>query len=139
MMLKASSPGRMGKMRPYYLFLLLTVSVAIAGCGSAGSPNLSGSGSETQGSAIGGKVYGAQQPVTGAKVYLYAVGTGGYASEPTSLLTGAGYVTTGSGGSFSINDDYTCPSAPGDLVYLFSVGGNPGNNGGQMNPNLVLM
>ncbi len=127
-------------MRLQFLFLLSTLSVAIAGCGSAGTLNSSGPGSESQGAAITGKVHGGQQPVSGSKVYLYAAGTGGYASAPSSLLTGAGYVTTGSDGSFNITtSDYTCPSAPGDQVYLLAFGGNPGNSGGQPNPNLVLM
>jgi len=130
----------MEKVKLHYLCVLLTVSVVVAGCGGSGTTSVSGgSGSETQGQAIEGTVYGGQQPISGAKVYLYAAGKGGYASPATSLLTGAGYVTTGSDGSFSITGDYTCPSAPGDLVYVTSVGGNPGNSGGRTNPNIVLI
>lgn len=126
-------------MRFQYLFLLLAPIIACAGCGSTGISSKSGEGSESHGAAIGGTVHGGQQPVFGAKVYLYAAGTGGYASAPASLLTGAGYVTTAVDGSFSITGDYTCPSAPGDQVYLLAIGGNPGNSGGQQNPNLVMM
>jgi sugar lactone lactonase YvrE len=128
-------------MRLQFFILLSTLSVAVAGCGSAGTPGISGPVSETEGAPIAGKVHGGQQPVSGAKVYLFAAGTGGYASAPTSLLKSPGYVTTATdgSGSFNITGDWTCPSAPGDQVYLLAVGGNPGNSGGQSNPNLVLM
>jgi len=130
----------METMRLSYLFLLLTLSVAVAGCGSAGSGFLSGSGPETQGAAIAGKVHGAQQPISGTKVYLYAAGTDGYASTPTSLLTtSGGYVTTDSNGDFNITGDWSCPAAPGNQVYVLATGGNPGNSGGQTNPNIMLM
>ncbi len=125
-------------MKLHAQFLLITFSVFVTGCGSTGIHMESGPGSETQGATIAGVVHGGQQPVSGAKVYFYAVGTSGYASQAVSLLTGAGYVTTQSDGSFSITN-YTCPAAPGDQVYLLAVGGNPGNSGGQTNPNLVLM
>ncbi len=126
-------------MKLHHLVMFLTLGVVLTGCGSSGTHMISEPGSETNGVAITGKVNGGQQPITGAKVYLYAAGTGSYASSPTSLLTGDGYVTSGSDGSFSITGDYTCPSAPGNMVYLLTVGGNPGNSAGQMNPNLVLM
>ena len=122
-----------------YMWLLSVFWVVVAGCGSSGSRSISGSGTETQGAAIGGTVHGGQQPVSGAKVYLYAAGTSGYSSAPTSLLTGAGYVLTANDGTFTITGDYICPAAPGDLVYLLAVGGNPGNSGAQTNPNLVEM
>jgi hypothetical protein len=127
-------------MRHHSRFLLLPLGLLVAGCGSAGVHMASGGGSESQGIALAGKVYGAQQPVSGSKVYLYAAGAGGYASAPTSLLTtSGGYVTTNSSGVFNITGDWTCPAAPADQVYLLAVGGNPGNGGGQTNPNLVLM
>lgn len=72
---------------------------------------------------IGGKVHGGQQPVVGARVYLYAVATtdGG---NSASLLKGPGFVLTDSTGSFNITGDYTCPD--NSYVYLLAVGGNPG-------------
>lgn len=121
--------------------LLLSLSLSIAGCGSPGIGSLSGGGgSKTQGATIEGNVYGGQQPISGTKVYLFAAGTGGYASAPTSLLTtSGGYVTTNSSGGFSITGDWTCPAAPGDQVFVLATGGNPGNSGGQANPNIALM
>jgi streptogramin lyase len=80
-------------------------------------------------------VHGGQQPIVGAHIYLYAATTTGYGNASASLLTsgsgrtedGSGnyYVTTQSGGTFSITNDYTCPSA-NSQVYLYSIGGNPG-------------
>jgi streptogramin lyase len=121
--------------------LLISLSVAVAGCGSAGTAgSVGGGGSQSQGVALTGEVHGAQQPISGTKVYLFAAGTDGYASAPTSLLTSAGgYVTTNSNGDFNITGDWMCPAAPGDQVYVVATGGNPGNSGGQSNPNLVLM
>lgn len=118
---------------------LSIVTAFLAGCGSAGSSFLSGGGSGTQGAAISGDVHGGQQPISNSKIYLYAAGTSGYASAPKSLLSGSGYVTTNANGGFSITGDYSCPAAPGDLVYLLAVGGNPAGGGGPANPNLVLL
>lgn len=128
-------------MRHSDLCLLLIASLVIEGCGSAGTSSLFGSGGpETLGPAIAGRVHGAQQPIVGTKVYLFAAGKSGYASTPTSLLTtSGGYVTTDSNGDFNITGDWTCPAAPGDQVYVFTTGGNPGNSGGQTNPNIALM
>jgi hypothetical protein len=76
--------------------------------------------------AIQGRMYGGQQPVIGAKVYLYAAGTGGYGTASTSLLTtSGGYVTTDSNGFFSITGDYATCTA-NEYVYLYSTGGNAG-------------
>ena len=92
--------------------------------------------SPVSGAALRGLVHGGQQPIVGAHVYLLAANTTGYGDASVSLLTsgtgrsmdGSGnyYVTTGSGGAFSISGDYdTCP-ASNTQVYLYSVGGNPG-------------
>jgi hypothetical protein len=99
------------------------------------------------GLAINGSVHGGQQPIVGAKVYLLAANAGvftpnasGYGNASVSLLTsGTGrtldtsggptngfyYVTTGTGGAFSITGDYTCTG--GQQVYLYALGGNPGS------------
>ncbi len=134
------------------LFLGFSGLCLLTGCGV--SDLASSGGTESQGVALQGMVHGGQQPVVGAQVYLYAAGTSGYASAPKSLLTttdsgvstdtnGNGYVTTGAGGSFSISNDYTCPAAPGDQMFLLATGGNPGNPvvapGNGLNPQLVLM
>jgi hypothetical protein len=80
-------------------------------------------------------VHGGQQPIVGAKVYLYAANTTGYGNAAVSLLeSGGGTVADGNGnyyyptqsqGAFNITGDFTCPSA-GSQVYLYAVGGDPG-------------
>jgi len=81
--------------------------------------------SPVHGAAIQGRVHGGQQPISGAKVFLYAADATGYGKASNSLLNGTGYVTTDGGGNFSITGDYTCPSAT-TQVYLYAAGGNPG-------------
>jgi streptogramin lyase len=86
------------------------------------------------GLAIQGVVHGGNQPIVGAHVYMYAATTAGYGAASKSLLTsatgnpadGSGnfYVSTGTGGTFSITGDYSCTT--NSQVYLYSVGGNPG-------------
>lgn len=85
------------------------------------------------GSGLHGSVYGGQQPIQGAHLYLLAAGTNGYGGASVSLLnaTSTGYsdsigayVPTGAGGSFSLSGDYSC--TPGTQVYLYALGGNPG-------------
>ncbi len=105
------------------------------------------------GPAIQGSVFGGQQPVTGAHVYVLAANTAGYnTSGPTyasvSLLqnvpgsttsdsSGNYYVTTGSLGGFTISNDYTC--TPGQQVHLYAVGGNSGYGYGATNSAIGLM
>jgi len=78
-----------------------------------------------RGATLTGKVHGGENPIVGAQVYLYAANTTGYGSQSVSLLNSPGYVMTDSNGNFSINGDYTCPSASSQ-VYIYAVGGNPG-------------
>jgi hypothetical protein len=112
----------------------------LAGCAANFQPNPL----QTEQSSIGniqGLVHGGQSPISGAQIYLFSAGTGGYASAPTSLLTKGGtgsntvlatsgpftgdyYVTTDSGGNFSLWGDYTCTA--GTQVYMVAYGGNPG-------------
>jgi hypothetical protein len=105
---------------------LFVVCFVAAGCGV---------GPAAAGSKMTGHVHGGQQPVSGSKVYLYAVSPedGGSAR---SLLKAPGYVTTGRDGSFNIDNDYSC--ATGDEVYLLALGGNPGLSGDPDNLKIAL-
>jgi hypothetical protein len=113
---------------------LVAGSLGLNGCGNGASVLNSPSAAAV---ALSGGVRGGQQPVTGSKVYLYAVSTAGYAGTATSLLNSPGYVTTDANGNFSITSDYSCPA--GAYVYALSLGGNPGLSAGTNNPQLALM
>lgn len=98
------------------------------------------SNSPTSGFALSGAVHGGRQPISGATIQLWAVGSSGYGSAATSLLTTSR--TTGSDGSFDISSDYSCPAAPsnsnGDVyVYITAQGGDAGS--GSSNPSSMLM
>ncbi len=117
--------------RPLALASLLTLVLALTGCGIAPQSTASAAGA-----ALQGRVQGGQQPVIGAQVYLFAANTTGYGAPSVSLLAPTGlnthldtagnyYVLTDTTGSFSITGDYTC--SPGAQVYLYALGGNPGS------------
>src|SRR5580658_5361449 len=107
---------------------------------------------------IEGSVHGGQAPVTGAQVYLFAAGTGGYQTASTSLIpssksgvngvsctggvNGYCYVSTDGNGNFTLGSasagyDYTCTA--GQQVYIVAVGGNPGLTGTVNNTAIVQM
>lgn len=104
-----------------------------------------------QGMAIQGRVYGGQNPLKNAQVYLFAANSGvftpntnGYGNPSKSLLTsvsgqttldtsggptnGDYFVTTDTNGNFGISSDYTCKG--GQQVYLYALGGDPGLGSG---------
>ena len=83
-----------------------------------------------------GSVHGGQQPVSGATLQLYAVGTTGDGSAATPLLTPA--ATSDANGNFSITGTYSCPT-PASLIYIVATGGNPGLSAGTNNAALSLM
>ena len=94
-----------------------------------------------------GRVMGGQQPISGASIYLYAAGAGGYGSAASSLLTrstghqdaqGNWYVQTGQDGTWAITGDWNCPLSPSpSYLYVLALGGVPG--GSTANPNLALL
>ncbi len=120
------------------VFALSVLPVVLTGCAAdlAGTAFTATAPAAIPGASLNGRVHGGQQPVSNAKVYLYAAGTGGLGTASRSMLNGAGYVTTGRDGSFSITGDYTCQ--PGDLVYLLALGGNPGLASGTNNSWIAL-
>lgn len=122
----------------------LVAALALTGC-SALSPIAATA--PLQGSALKGRVMGGQQPVSFATVQLWATSTSGYGSASTALITSASAavnnasypVMTDAGGNFAITGDFTCPTPSTTPVYITITGGNPGNGGGILNPNLALM
>ena len=80
-----------------------------------------------------GSVHGGQQPVSGATIQLYAVGTTADQSAATPLLTQP--VLSDIDGNFTITGLYSCTGAT--QVYITATGGIPG--GSLPNPNLAMM
>jgi hypothetical protein len=128
-------------MKPiFFASVLLGVSgIALTGCGGMNSAVAV----VRPGVAMHGKAHGGQQPIVGATLQLYAVGSTGYGSAypyaagSTSLLNKV--IQTDASGSFTINDDdYQCPSSPTE-VYLVATGGDPGGAGTPANSSLAIM
>ncbi len=109
---------------------LLAITLLFAGCQS-----IEHSLSISPAVPLVGTVHGGDQPVSGAKLQLYAAGTTGNSSAAQPLLKEP--VTTGVDGSFSITGAYTCPSAS-SVIYLAATGG-VAVAGGKDNPALSLM
>jgi hypothetical protein len=83
---------------------------------------------------IQGSVHSDQAPMSGAKIYLFATGEGGYAANPVSLISstapdafedgnGHYYVVTDANGNFALGGDYTCTA--GQRVYVLALSDNP--------------
>jgi hypothetical protein len=102
--------------------LLLPVLAVIAGCSTATS-HIATQVTPAATSALNGSVHGGQQPIVGATIQLYAVGTTGDGSAATPLLSPA--LTTDASGGFDLTNKFTCPTSA-SLVYLVATGGNPG-------------
>ncbi len=109
---------------------------ALTGCGGAGSSTTVTSKpiAAAARQALHGKVHGGQQPISGAYVQLFAIGTTG-AKSASTFLTGAG---TDQNGDFNLTGSYTCPQQ-GSLVYITSMGGNPGISANTNNAAAGLM
>jgi glucose/arabinose dehydrogenase len=85
---------------------------------------------------LNGRVFGGQQPVSGAAVQLYAVSTTADGGASTPLLTSS--VTSNTLGQFTLTGLYICPTAS-TLVYVVATGGNPGLTAGTNNAALSLI
>lgn len=114
-------------------FAAMVSAALLTGC----STNFKPSPLQTEQSSIGeihGSLHGGQAPISGAQIYLYAAGTGGYGTSATSLIragsntledgNGNFYVLTDVYGNFSVGGDYTCTA--GTQVYAVAVGGDSG-------------
>jgi len=114
--------------------LLLPLAFPWSICGCAGAPVFTPGTLTPVSHGLSGTVFGGQQPVVGAQIQLFTVGTSGNGSTPTSILTTPVY--TGTGGNFTLTSDYPCAS-PSELVYLTATEGQP--TPGVTNSNLFLM
>src|ERR1035438_2895232 len=111
--------------------LLCCVSALVTGCSTTqfGGPDTI----PVTGAAIQGTVHGGQNPIIGASVQLWTVGTGGYGSAAATL--GSAVTTIGPGGTFTLGA-YSCPSGS-TQTYITAQGGNPGLGTGT-NSNIML-
>jgi trimeric autotransporter adhesin len=116
--------------RSRHIYACLLLSLLLAGCSQTQS------GKVTEPLVRHSSVHGGQQPISGATLQLYAVGTTGDGSAATPLLTQA--VASDANGNFNITGAYTCPSAS-TLVYVVATGGNPGLSPGTNNPDIALL
>jgi len=71
---------------------------------------------------MSGSIHGGQQPISGASLQLYAVGTTGDGSASAPLFTRS--VISDSNGYFDLTGAYTCPSTS-TPVYITATGGSP--------------
>ena len=130
--------------RLVFLSLLPVVSL-ISGCSADFSPDLSPNPDVVAGQPFSASAFGGRQPVSGAHVYMLAVDTTGYdhasdslllpysgSSSKTTLDTSGGptngyyYITTSATGGLNVvSAEYNC--TVGQAVYLYTLGGNPGN------------
>src|SRR5215472_16510748 len=81
--------------------LCLSAALLMSGCSISFDPTKSPVTAEKVPiGEINGTVHGGQAPVTGAQIYLFAAGTGGYGTASTSLITsGKPGVTCNPGGT----------------------------------------
>lgn len=107
-------------------FSTALVLLVLAGCSSSKRVSVFAPG-------VTGNVHGGQQPVAGAAIQMYAVGTGGDGTAATPLL--AAPVFTDGNGGFELTGRYSCSGA--SLVYVTATGGDPGI--GSPNAELVMM
>ena len=146
-------PGGLGMDRSFVLALLVLVSACVSGCGSANNffavPTAPATTTTTTATAapapvvappaqtvVSGTAHAGQTPISGAHVYLYAIGTSSYGGPATSVLDGSitgssdaygGYVVSNSVGGFSIASNAVNCGA-GNQVYLLISGGSAGAN-----------
>src|ERR1039458_7037450 len=117
------------------LVLSFLVSLSILGCGGVSSSPVTTTASTLTGSSLSGQVKGGQQPISGATIQLYQVGTAGDGSSAAPLGSST---TTNPSGGFTITGDYTCPGSNPE-VYLLATGGNPGLANGTNNAAINLI
>jgi hypothetical protein len=118
-------------------FTCLTLFITGCSVSSIATKSPGSSNPAAAASAVSGELHGGQQPLAGAHVYLYRIGTSGYQSASTSLIGDPGYVTTRSNGTFFIPaTSFSCNT--GDQLYLYSSGGSPGPTQ-PSNPNAGLL
>jgi len=101
-------------------------SFLVSGCGTGTLPSTTTSTIITANQTpYKGVVHGGQQPVSGATIQIYTVGTTGIASASTPLITGTTVLSDSSGGFTIPAGAYSCTSAT--EVYMTATGGDAGS------------
>ncbi len=116
---------------------LVCLGVLVSGCAMSGGLNVASTTPATTSATIRGTVHGGQQPIGGATNQLFAANMTTDQGASVSLLNTPVTTATDGTGSFSITNDYTCPTT-NPPVYLVATGGNPGLGGSVNNTDIVL-
>ena len=147
---KRKIPVTMISAKPSCLILSLLAAISILGCGGVSSSPVTTTASPLTGSSLSGQVKSGQQPsvqqqsdpqpfvqepISGATIQLYQVGT---AADGSSAAPLGSSTTTNSSGGFTITGDYTCPGS-NPLVYLLATGGIPAPASATNNPAISLI
>jgi hypothetical protein len=112
-----------------FMFLAAVV-VCLSGCdGLTSTPGTT----SIAASNVRGSIHGGQQPVNGATVQFWAVGTTGDGSMGTPLGSA---VPSDKNGAFNLTTPIVCPDSD-PLVYVTATGGDPGM--GAINSSIVMM
>ncbi|HZL25362.1 MAG TPA: hypothetical protein VFC39_02395 [Acidobacteriaceae bacterium] len=110
--------------------------VVLTGCTAGTAPGNISTVTPGVATVKNGVIHGGQNPVTGATVQLWQVGTTGYGVGAAALGSST---TSLADGSFSITGDYSCTNAANGnstLVYITATGGDAG---GGTNHQLSMM
>jgi hypothetical protein len=105
-------------------------------CGVATAQPGAPTGLQGHNAGLHGVVRSGQQPITGARIQLYAASNEGIGATAVPLVSTT--VKTTVNGSFNLSGLYVCPGAS-TLVYLVASGGNPGLGAGINNTAATLM
>jgi hypothetical protein len=140
---KAAPMNRLLRTTTLATIALLSLCLTLGGCGLGVTTSTTSAPTGSTGPALHGLVYGGQQPLYGAAVYLYAAGTSDYGSTypypgAAKSLLGSNVVTTDQDGGFNLGGDYSCPT-PATEVYLEAVGGSPDGVLADNNPNVIML
>ncbi len=118
--------------RIFFTAAPVALACMLSGCATGGDSTVGTRTGTTGATRLTGSVFGGQQPVSGALIQLYSVGTTGTGSTSAALISTT--VTSNASGGFAITGDYSCASAT--QVYLTATGGNAGSG---VNSALSLM
>lgn len=123
----------------------IAIAVAVTGCNTGLNLPNNDNALQVSTATLQGTVHGGDNPITGAYIQIWAVGTTGSGSAATPLLTSGAVKTQPPDGTFGITSaNYTAGSITGACSvagtqwYMTAYSGNPGNSDSDLNPDAVL-